>query len=87
MMSLALDEEAIRAMFDDVLPGLFGLILSKKIMREEHYTKLIKPTDDTEYTPAFWMESTTAHYNFVMICRVPLPPAWVQEGFFVLRVA
>ena len=40
-----------------------------------------------EYVRAFWLESTTAHFTFVLLTRLPLPPEWCQDGFFVLRVA
>ena len=29
----------------------------------------------------------TAHYNFILLSKHPLPPEWCQDAFFVIRVA
>lgn len=54
-------------------------------MREEHYNTLKDGTEGEEYGPAYWLESTTAHYNFVLLSKHPMPPEWAQEAFFVIR--
>ena len=68
-----------------VFPGLWKLILNKKIMKEEHYKKLMNGKEGEEYMDAYWQESTTEHYNFVLISKHPLPPEWCQDAFFVIR--
>ena len=34
-----------------------------------------------------WLESTMAHFIFVILNKRPAPPEWAQDNFFVLRVA
>ena len=112
MMSLELDEDGIKELFEAVRPGLWKRIvraslhlarhargvldvsvtvrclsaqLDKSIMREEHYNTLKDGTEGEEYGPAYWLESTTAHYNFVLLSKHPMPPEWAQEAFFVIR--
>jgi hypothetical protein len=87
MMSMDLEEEAIRELFDAVQPKLLDKILSKKIMREEHYLSLVAEGDDEQYNKVFWNEATTKHYTFVLRSKRPLPPEWCAEGFFIIRVA
>lgn len=87
MMGMELDEDAIREIFDAIQPKLFDKILSKKIMREEHYLALVSEEDDEQYNKVFWNEATTAHYSFVLRSKRPLPPEWCAEGFFIIRVA
>jgi hypothetical protein len=87
MMSLELDHEGVKALFDAVFEGLFGLILNKKIMKEQQYQKLFSGKEGEEYGPAYWSEATTAHYNFILLSKHPLPPEWCQDAFFVIRVA
>jgi len=68
-----------------VQPGLFKKMLNKSIMKEEHYNLLLTGKEGEEYGPAYWSPSTTAHYNFVMLSKHPLPPEWCQDAFFVIR--
>ena len=68
-------------------PGLLQLILSRKILREEHWKTLIVDSDPDEYQSIFWLEKTTAHFQFVMVSRLLIPPEWCAEGFFVMRVS
>ena len=87
MMSLELHEDTIKELFESVRAGLWSKVLDKKIMREEHYSTLMDGKEPEEYGPAYWNESTTAHYNFVILSKHPLPPEWAQDAFFVIRVA
>jgi len=34
-----------------VLPGLLPLLLSKQILKEEHYSRLLRPDDGAECAP------------------------------------
>ena len=85
MMSLDLDEDTIQELFDAVRPGLWRKILNKSIMKQEHYDTLKTGEEDETYGSAYWSESTTAHYQFVLLSKHPLPPEWAQEAFFVIR--
>jgi hypothetical protein len=85
MMGLELDRDSLEALFDDISPGLFGKILSKKIYREEHYLPLVTEEDPEEYSKAFWSETTTAHFAFVLLSKAVTPPEWAIERFFVIR--
>ena len=85
MMSVALEKEQLVELFDAVLPGLFEKLLDKRMYREAEYMELVTEEDGTEYERAFWSETTTAHFTFVLLSRQPLPPEWAQERFFVIR--
>ena len=87
MMSLELEQEAIEGLFDAVYPGLLKLILSRKIRQEQYWRQLITDADDEQYQPTFWLEKITARFQFVLLSRLPLPPEWCAEGFFVMRVS
>ena len=39
-LSMPLEHEALVELFDAVLPGLFKLILSKQILKEEHWSPI-----------------------------------------------
>jgi hypothetical protein len=88
-MSVALEKEEVEAIFDAVSPGLLGRVVSKAILKEEHYAALIRDADGEDYslTLGGWRESTTAHFHFVVLSRLPLPPEWCTERFFILKVA
>ncbi|KOO28568.1 iq motif and ankyrin repeat domain-containing protein [Chrysochromulina tobinii] len=87
MLSMELDHNLIEAAFDAVMPGLFGKILTKKVLREEVYTQLINEDDGDDYKAAFFSEKALGHFQFIMISKLPVPPEWCAEGFFILRVA
>ena len=87
MMSMELDEEQLTELFEMVQPGLFRKLLTKKVMREEVYMSLVCERDGEEYGSAYWLDSTTAHFSFVLVNKRPMPPEWAQDAFFVMRVA
>ena len=87
MLSLALDEEAFTSLLEPILPGLFDLLLSKRILEEENYTKLIRYEDGDEYTLKHWREKNLQHFHFVVITKLPTLPDWMIDRFFVLKVA
>ena len=87
MMSMELDHDLIEAVFDAVMPGLLDKILTKKVLREEIYTQLITEDDGEEYKPAFFSEKALDHFQFIMISKLPVPPEWCTESFFIMRVA
>ena len=83
------DPEELPKLFDAVQPGLFDRILSRQVLQEEHYATLIREEDGLEYSLPLggWKESTTAHFHFVLITRLPVPPEWYIERMFILKVA
>ena len=87
MLSLALDREAFDEMLEPVLPGLFNLLTSREILREENYSQLIKESDDDDYTLKHWRERTTEHFHFIVFSKLPAPPEWCKDTFFMLKVA
>jgi len=88
-MSVHLERSEIEALFEAVLPGLLKTMLSKAIAKEENYSKLIRDDDDDDYKliQGGWKEATTAHFHFVLLTKLPIPPDWCIESFFVLKVA
>ena len=55
--------------------------------REEHALQLVTEADGDEYAKPYWNEATTAHFCFVLLSKRPVQPKWIQENFFVMRVA
>lgn len=87
MMSVPLERETIQPIFDAVLPGLLELLLSKEILKPAKYTQLIRPDDGDDYAPEYWNERALGYAALVLITRLPLPPEWCVERFFVVKVA
>mmetsp|Transcript_73596 Transcript_73596/g.221223 ORF Transcript_73596/g.221223 Transcript_73596/m.221223 type:complete len:264 (+) Transcript_73596:1129-1920(+) len=89
MMGLQLVHDEIDALFDAVQKGLLAKVLCRKILHEEAYSTLIKPEDGDEYSMAFgaWQEKTVAHFQFVLVSKLPVPPDWFIERFFIMKVA
>lgn len=87
MLSLELSEASLNALLDPVLPGLLALLLSKEILKEDNYAKLVHARDGDEYKVGAWKERNLDYFHFVVLTRLPVPPEWVSESFFVLKVA
>ena len=85
MLSPPLDEEALKDLLDPVLPGLLKLLLSKEIIKEENYAKLIRDTDGDEYQLKYWKEKNLEFFNFVVLTKTPQPPEWTHEKFFIIK--
>ena len=89
MMSLQLQSDEIEKLFEAVQPGLLSKILSRKILLEENYSTHIKESDGDEYSLQWgaWKAATVAHFHFVVISKLPVPPDWFIERFFIVKVA
>lgn len=88
MLSLPLDVEALDDLLDPVLPGLLGLLLSKRILLERHYAQLLRPSDGEEYANlTLWKERNLQFFSFILLSRLPTPPAWCVDALFVVKVA
>jgi hypothetical protein len=87
-LSMPLTHEALCELLDPVLPGLLELLLSRAIVREEHYASLIRHDDHDEYANlTLWKEQNLAHFHFILLTRLPVPPAWCVDRLFVIKVA
>ena len=49
--------------------------------------RLLRPTDGDEYAPVLWKERNLTTFHFVLISKLPLPPEWAIDNFFVVKVA
>ena len=88
MLSMPLEQETICELLDPVLPGLLGLLISRKIVQEVHYAKLVRDGDEEEYTDlSLYSDRALAHFHFILLSRVPVPPQWCVDGLFVIKVA
>ena len=86
-LSMAVDEEAVRALFDAVLPGLLQLILSKQILKEENYSQLVQEGDDPDYALDAWKPRNLEFFHFILVSKLPKLPEWCTDSFFILKVA
>jgi len=87
MLSLETDEHSLSALLDPVMPGLLKLLLSKEILKEEHYSKLIHESDGDEYNLLAWKEKCLEYFHFVVLTKAPHPCEWCTENFFIIKVA
>ena len=88
MLSMPLEQETICELLDPVLPGLLGLLISRKIVQEVHYAKLVRDGDEEEYTDlSLYSDRALAHFHFILLSRVPVPPQGCVDGLFVIKVA
>ena len=87
MLSLDLSENSLNELLETVLPGLLGLLLSKEVLKEEHYSRLIRESDGEEYSLKYWKEKTLENFHFIVLTKIPVPPDWCAEKFFMLKVA
>ena len=87
MLSLELSRESLSDLFDPIQPGLLELLLSKAILREEHYAPLIRAADGEQYLKQHWRERALAAFHFIILTKQPRPPEWCKEQMFVLKVA
>lgn len=87
MLSLALDEDMLNELLDPVIPSLLQLLLSKRICEEQHYSKLIRPSDGDEYSPTLWKQRNLECFHFVLLSKLPVAPEWCTDRMFIVKVA
>ena len=86
-LSMAIDKEAVVELFDAVLPGLFQLIVTKQILQEENWSRLIREGDDPDYALDMWKPRNLEFFHFILVSKLPKLPEWCTDKFFVLKVA
>ncbi len=70
-----------------VMPGLLKLIISKEIIKEEHWSQLIKEGDDPDYAIDAWKSRNLEYFHFILVSKLPKLPEWCTDKFFILKVA
>jgi len=86
-LSIELDEAAIKETFDQVMPGLLGLLLNKKILEEDNYKQLIREGDDPDYALDAWKQRNLDFFHLIFVSKLVKLPDWICDKFFVLKVA
>lgn len=86
-LSIAIDKEAVVELFDAVLPGLFQLIVSKQILEEANWSRLIREGDDPDYAVDMWKPRNLEFFHFIFVSKLPKLPEWCTDKFFILKVA
>ena len=87
LLSVELAVATVDDLLEPVLPGLLQLLLSKRILLEEHYAQLLRPTDGPEYDLRMWTERNLEFFQFVLLSTLPQPPEWCTSSFFVVKCA
>ena len=70
-----------------VMPGLLKLIISKEIIKEEHWSQLIKEGDDPDYAIDAWKSRNLEYFHFILVSKLPKLPEGCTDKFFILKVA
>ncbi|XP_069477984.1 IQ motif and ankyrin repeat domain-containing protein 1 isoform X2 [Ambystoma mexicanum] len=65
---------ALKRQLDDIQAGLAEDLLSKKILQNERYLSLVKPTDGLEYSRTHFQTGRTENFKLFIITKLHQPP-------------
>ena len=55
--------------------------------RRQH-RRCVRPSAEEEYLNlTLWKEQNLAHFHFILLTRLPVPPQWCVDALFVIKVA
>lgn len=72
--------------FNEACPGLLHLLVSGKIVHEEHYGKLVKPEDGHEYALGEFRDDWLASFRFVVVTSLKFPDDALLNSLKAFRV-
>ena len=77
------------AQLGDLFPSSKKLTCTwSKVTEERHYKRLVRKDDGPEYTRLeTWKPRNLQHFQFILLSKLPTPPAWCADSMFVIRVA
>ena len=78
--------EFMQGFFSAVIPDLWSLLLSREILKAEHYLKLVKPEDGDRFLENRFMASTVAQFVFVVVTTAFVVEEDLIQQFVPFRV-
>jgi hypothetical protein len=72
--------------FDAVSRGLLRLLISGDIVKQEHFSKLVKPGDGPEYAVELFSEDRLALFRFLVTTSLKFPDEGLVGAMKVYRV-
>lgn len=84
-LGVDLFEEAGK-LFDKIQPGLFDSLLSKSLLKDEAYLKLIRKEDGEEYDSSNFADERVKRFKFILLTSARFPNEALVERTFPLRV-
>ncbi|XP_076462676.1 IQ motif and ankyrin repeat domain-containing protein 1-like [Babylonia areolata] len=77
------DINIVKDRFDDIMPDLFNLVLTKKILQDDLYMKLTRPNDDADFKNVFGVQQG---FIFMFITTNPTPTDDTKSNVIVFRI-
>ncbi|KAL8597861.1 hypothetical protein ACOMHN_061394 [Nucella lapillus] len=77
------DISIVKDRFNDIMPDLFDLVLTKKILQDDMYMKLTRPNDDQDIKTAFGVQEA---FLFMFVTTNPAPTDDTKGQVLVFRV-
>ncbi|XP_076441158.1 IQ motif and ankyrin repeat domain-containing protein 1-like [Babylonia areolata] len=78
--------DIVQEFFNEVMPDLMDLVLTKQILEDDRYMKLVRPTDDADYTQNT-LFAVGEGFNFVFLTANPTITEDTMGKVIVFKVA
>lgn len=78
--------DIVAELFDEIQSGLMDLVMSKEILKEENYMKLIRDSDDNSYQPNNFMHQFAFSFVFVILTKRHEPEKKLTDSCYTIRV-
>ncbi|XP_043340260.1 IQ motif and ankyrin repeat domain-containing protein 1 isoform X5 [Cervus elaphus] len=77
---------AVQRQLEAVQPGLAQELLGRRLLEQERYLSLLRPTDGPEYGPNQFQEARLQHFRLFFVTKVRWPPAEQLQVLLPVRV-
>jgi len=78
--------DIISDIMDQIQPNLMKSLMSKEIVKEENYMKLVKPSDDSQYQSSQFMHQFADQFQFVIITKKENPPQSLLDKTYPIKI-
>lgn len=66
---------AVQQQLEAVQRGLAQELLSRRLLEQDRYLSLLRPSDGPEYSPTQFQEARLGQFRLFFVTKVPWPPA------------
>ncbi|XP_054446672.1 IQ motif and ankyrin repeat domain-containing protein 1 [Pteronotus mesoamericanus] len=77
---------AVQRQLDVVQPGLAQELLSRRLLQQDRYLSLLRPTDGPEYDPTQFQEARLQQFRLFFVTKVRWPPAEQLQALLPVQV-
>ncbi|XP_043923407.1 IQ motif and ankyrin repeat domain-containing protein 1 [Protopterus annectens] len=78
--------DVIKTRFDEIQNGLLDELLDKKLIKNERYLSLLRPTDSPEYSRNQFMETRMEKFKLFVLTKLQNPPESLLNSFYPIEV-